>query len=257
MSPRRPVPMNLSRWIRKNLQARLVPPGLFWRFALCRHVPKPSRGNFQRGMSRNKPTLQFNKVLQLSHGWRRVWFLNGGKEIQCFAIRNCSLFKLTARLACPPPVCWLVCLFPHCWAGSELSLSHQDSQEGCSRDGVWRPVLRPTLHLCLLPKIPYFIFTFGCPGSSMLLSLVAASWDSSRLVTHCGGCSGCGAPALGWSGSSSGDSWAQLPCSTWDLLRPGIKPRSPALAGRFLTTGPPGKSHLPPLGLWDLTTKLS
>ena len=27
----------------------------------------------------------------------------------------------------------------------------------------------------------------------------------------------------------------------WDLPRPGIKPMSPALAGRFLTTGPPGK----------------
>ena len=30
----------------------------------------------------------------------------------------------------------------------------------------------------------------------------------------------------------------------WDLPRPGIKPVSPALAGRFLTTGPPGKSSL-------------
>jgi len=27
----------------------------------------------------------------------------------------------------------------------------------------------------------------------------------------------------------------------WDLPIPGIKPMSPALAGRFLTTGPPGK----------------
>ena len=30
----------------------------------------------------------------------------------------------------------------------------------------------------------------------------------------------------------------------WSLPRPGIKPVSPALAGRFLTTGPPGKSLL-------------
>ena len=29
---------------------------------------------------------------------------------------------------------------------------------------------------------------------------------------------------------------------TWDLPGPGFKPVSPALAGRFLTTGPPGKS---------------
>ena len=28
----------------------------------------------------------------------------------------------------------------------------------------------------------------------------------------------------------------------WDLPRPGIEPVSPALEGRFLTTGPPGKS---------------
>ena len=32
-----------------------------------------------------------------------------------------------------------------------------------------------------------------------------------------------------------------MPCSTWDLLRPGIKPTSPALAGRFYTTEPAGK----------------
>ena len=128
----------------------------------------------------------------------------GGKEIQCFAIRSCSLFKLMARLACSPPVCWLICLFPHCWAGSAPSLSHQDSQKGCWRDGVWRPVMRTTLHLCLFSEIAYFIFIFGCPGSSMLLSPVAASWDSSRLAMPCGGFSCCGALALGWSGFRSG-----------------------------------------------------
>ena len=30
----------------------------------------------------------------------------------------------------------------------------------------------------------------------------------------------------------------------WDLPGPGLEPVSPALAGRFLTTVPPGKSHL-------------
>ena len=29
----------------------------------------------------------------------------------------------------------------------------------------------------------------------------------------------------------------------WDLPGPGLKPVSPALAGGFLTTAPPGKSH--------------
>ena len=33
-----------------------------------------------------------------------------------------------------------------------------------------------------------------------------------------------------------------LPHSMWDLPGQGIKPISPELAGRFLTTGPPGKS---------------
>ena len=36
-------------------------------------------------------------------------------------------------------------------------------------------------------------------------------------------------------------SWAQLLRGTWDLPRPGLEPVSPALAGRFSTTAPPGK----------------
>ena len=34
---------------------------------------------------------------------------------------------------------------------------------------------------------------------------------------------------------------AQLLRGTWDLPRPGLEPVSPALAGRFSTTAPPGK----------------
>ena len=36
----------------------------------------------------------------------------------------------------------------------------------------------------------------------------------------------------------------------WDLPGPGVEPVSPALAGGFLTTAPPGKSHLCILFLW-------
>ena len=36
-------------------------------------------------------------------------------------------------------------------------------------------------------------------------------------------------------------SQAQLLCGIWDLPRPGLKAVSPALAGRFSTTAPPGK----------------
>ena len=40
---------------------------------------------------------------------------------------------------------------------------------------------------------------------------------------------------------SSRGSWAQLLRGMWDLPRPGLEPVSPALAGRFSTTAPPGK----------------
>ena len=40
---------------------------------------------------------------------------------------------------------------------------------------------------------------------------------------------------------SSGGSRAQLLCGLWDLPGPGLEPVSPALAGGFLTTAPPGK----------------
>ena len=39
---------------------------------------------------------------------------------------------------------------------------------------------------------------------------------------------------------------AQLLRGMWDLPRPGLEPVSPALAGRFSTTAPPGK----PLSLY-------
>ena len=38
-------------------------------------------------------------------------------------------------------------------------------------------------------------------------------------------------------------SQAQLLHSMWDLPRPGLEPMSPALAGRFSTTVPPGKPY--------------
>ena len=37
---------------------------------------------------------------------------------------------------------------------------------------------------------------------------------------------------------------AQLLRGMWDLPRPGLEPVSPALAGRFSTTAPPGKPSL-------------
>ena len=38
----------------------------------------------------------------------------------------------------------------------------------------------------------------------------------------------------------------------WDLPEPGLEPVSPALAGGFLTTAPPGKSLIYVFWDWDI-----
>ena len=53
---------------------------------------------------------------------------------------------------------------------------------------------------------------------------------------------------------SSCGSRAQLLRGMWDLPRPGFEPMSPALAGRFSTTAPPGKPYIRFL-LWPLNSK--
>ena len=55
------------------------------------------------------------------------------------------------------------------------------------------------------------------------------------------GLSSCGSRALEHRLSSCG-ARAYLLHGMWDLPRPWIEPVSPALAGGFLTTAPPGKS---------------
>ena len=75
-------------------------------------------------------------------------------------------------------------------------------------------------------------------------SLVEESRSYSRCgaqASHCGGFSCCRARALGCRGFSRCGTRAWLFCVMRDLPGPGSEPMSPALAGRFLTTGPPGK----------------
>ena len=62
---------------------------------------------------------------------------------------------------------------------------------------------------------------------------------ASVVVAH--GLSSCGSQALECRLSSCG-AWASLLRGMWDLPGPGLEPVSPALAGGFLTTAPPGKS---------------
>ena len=62
-------------------------------------------------------------------------------------------------------------------------------------------------------------------------------------ASHCGALSCCRAQSLGRELSGCGTQ-AYLPHGMWTHPRPGITPMSPALAGRFLNTGPLGKSSL-------------
>ena len=107
-----------------------------------------------------------------------------------------------------------------------------------------------------------YLFIYGCVGSSLLCTgflLVAVSrgysllwctgfalqwllllWSMGSRRT---GFSSCGSRAQECRLSSC-DARAQLLRGLWDLPRPGLKPVSPALAGGFLTTAPPGKSPI-------------
>ena len=91
-----------------------------------------------------------------------------------------------------------------------------------------------------------YLFIFGCIGSSLLhagflqLWRVGATFCCGARASHCGGFSCCGSWTLEHRLSSCG-AQAYLLCGMWDLPRPGLEPVSPALAGGFLTTAPPGK----------------
>ena len=113
-----------------------------------------------------------------------------------------------------------------------------------------------------------FIY-LGCIESLLLhADFLWLRWAGATLccgaqASHCGGFSCCRAWALGtrtsvavacWLSScglqalecslSSCGTWAYLLRSMWDLPGPGLKPVSPALASRFLTTVPSGKPWL-------------
>ena len=95
-----------------------------------------------------------------------------------------------------------------------------------------------------------YLFIFVCIGSLLpcagfslwwlLLAWSQALGTRVSVVVACG-LSSCGSWALEHRRSSCG-ARAQLLRGMWDPPGPGLEPVSPALAGRFLTTVPPGKS---------------
>ena len=92
------------------------------------------------------------------------------------------------------------------------------------------------------------LFVFGvqashCGGFSYCAAWALGAW-ASVVVAH--GLKSCGSRALERRLSSCG-ARAYLLRGMWDLPGAGLKPVSPALAGGFLTTVPPGKSRFPGL----------
>ena len=91
-----------------------------------------------------------------------------------------------------------------------------------------------------------YLFIYGCVGSSFLcegflqLRQVGATLHRDARASHHRGLSCCGAQAQTRRLSSCG-SRAQPLRGMWDLPRPGLEPVSPAFAGGFSTTVPPGK----------------
>ena len=107
-----------------------------------------------------------------------------------------------------------------------------------------------------------FIYLFGCTGSYLFIYfyiyfwlcwVFVSVWGLSPVVASGGHSSSRCAGLFTIAASlvaehrlqmrrlSSCGSWAQLLRGIWDLPRPGLEPVSPALAGRFSTTAPPGK----------------
>ena len=99
-----------------------------------------------------------------------------------------------------------------------------------------------------------YLFIFGCVGSSLLCA--GFLWLRRAGATLCCGVQASLVAEHGLQAHGLQQLWlagsrvqaqqlcarAQLLHGMWDLPEPGIEPMSPALAGGFLTTVPPGKS---------------
>ena len=88
-----------------------------------------------------------------------------------------------------------------------------------------------------------FVAVHGLPIAVASLCCGARALAMQALVVVARGFSSCGSRALERRLSSCG-AQAWLLCGMWDLPSPGLEPMSPALAGGFLTTVPPGKAQI-------------
>ena len=84
-----------------------------------------------------------------------------------------------------------------------------------------------------------WVFVAACRLS--LVAAAGATLPCGARASHCGGLSCSGAWALGARASLVAARGLKLLRGMWDLPGAGLEPVSPALAGGFLTTAPPGK----------------
>ena len=82
------------------------------------------------------------------------------------------------------------------------------------------------------------LLIFDRAGSSLLRGLLC---NCIAQAAPCSGFSCCGARALEHVGCSSHGRWAYWLLGMWDPPRSGIQQASPASAGGFFTSEPPGK----------------
>ena len=109
----------------------------------------------------------------------------------------------------------------------------------------WSYGFYPSFYLFLLVNL--FLLVLGlrcCVGAFSSCSEWRLLSSCGAQASQCSGSSCFGTCALGCMGLGSCGIWAKLLPSLWNPPRMGIEPTSLALAGRFLTTGPPGKSIL-------------
>ena len=163
---------------------------------------------------------------------------------------------------CLRPLAFTLLIWLEC--GCNLNQTRETACEGQNNKikGVW--VLVNLAKQCCLTssdfvmrKINFFFFKGELTSLKIYLFIyfgfhwvfIAArglsssgEWGLLFVFSLCSDFSCCGARALG-SGLGSCGTPASLPWGMYTLPRPGIEPVYPALAGRFLTTGPPGKSE--------------
>ena len=98
---------------------------------------------------------------------------------------------------------------------------------------------------CFLNFIYLSVAVLGLRRCTQTFSTCSEWWllpHCGASASVCGGFSCCGVWTRRREDFGSCGTWTKFLLGMWDLLRPGIKPLCPALAGGFLITGPPGTS---------------